>query len=145
MKRDPSLTQTLIRYGPSLPITKCLSLYMLLSTDTTKECQTVSKETKKCPRTRRDAPAGELGLVTIKNSAEIFLSAMIFDEVFERHPELKGISMEHGAFWVPSWLHAWTLPQEISDTNGHSVERLRSSKTPPQIFALRRRTSWLDH
>ena len=45
-----------------------------------------------------DAPAGELGLVTIKNSAEIFLSAMIFDEVFERHPELKGISMEHGAF-----------------------------------------------
>ena len=53
-----------------------------------------------------DAPAGELGLVTIKNSAEIFLSAMIFDEVFERHPELKGISMEHGAFWVPSWLHA---------------------------------------
>lgn len=53
-----------------------------------------------------DAPAGELGLVTIKNSAEIFLSAMIFDEVFERHPNLKGISMEHGAFWVPSWLHA---------------------------------------
>ena len=53
-----------------------------------------------------DAPAGELGLVTIKNSAEIFLSAMIFDEVFERHPELKGISMEHGAFWVPSWLQA---------------------------------------
>ena len=51
-----------------------------------------------------DAPAGELGLVTIKNSAEIFLSAMIFDEVFDRHPRLRGISMEHGAFWLPSWL-----------------------------------------
>ncbi|MFP6806791.1 MAG: amidohydrolase family protein [Pseudomonadales bacterium] len=53
-----------------------------------------------------DAPAGEIGLVTIKNSAEIFLSAMIFDGVFERHPGLRGISQEHGAFWVPSWLKA---------------------------------------
>jgi len=53
-----------------------------------------------------DAPAGEIGMVTIKNSAEIFLSAMIFDGVFERHPGLRGISMEHGAFWVPSWLQA---------------------------------------
>ena len=31
-----------------------------------------------------DAPAGELGLMTINSSAEIFLSAMIFDGVFER-------------------------------------------------------------
>lgn len=51
-----------------------------------------------------DAPAGELGLMTINSSAELFLSAMIFDGVFERHPGLKGISMEHGAFWLPSWL-----------------------------------------
>jgi predicted TIM-barrel fold metal-dependent hydrolase len=51
-----------------------------------------------------DAPAGELGLMTLSNSAEIFLSAMIFDNVFERHPTLRGISMEHGAFWLPSWL-----------------------------------------
>ena len=53
-----------------------------------------------------DAPAGELGLMTINSSAELFLSAMIFDGVFDRHPELKGISMEHGAFWLPSWLKA---------------------------------------
>ena len=53
-----------------------------------------------------DAPAGELGLMTINSSAELFLSAMIFDGVFERYPELKGISMEHGAFWLPSWLKA---------------------------------------
>jgi len=53
-----------------------------------------------------DAPAGELGLMTINSSAELFLSAMIFDGVFERHPELRGISMEHGAFWLPSWLKA---------------------------------------
>ena len=53
-----------------------------------------------------DAPTGELGLMTINSSAELFLSAMIFDGVFERHPELKGITMEHGAFWLPSWLKA---------------------------------------
>ena len=53
-----------------------------------------------------DAPAGELGLMTINSSAELFLSAMIFDGVFDRHPNLKGISMEHGAFWLPSWLKA---------------------------------------
>jgi len=53
-----------------------------------------------------DAPAGELGLMTINSSAELFLSAMIFDGVFERFPELRGISMEHGAFWLPSWLKA---------------------------------------
>jgi predicted TIM-barrel fold metal-dependent hydrolase len=52
-----------------------------------------------------DAPSGELGLLTIGNSAQIFLSAMIFDGVFERHPGLRGISMEHAAFWLPSWLH----------------------------------------
>ena len=53
-----------------------------------------------------DAPTGELGLMTINSSAEIFLSAMIFDGIFARHPRLKAISMEHGAFWLPSWLKA---------------------------------------
>ena len=53
-----------------------------------------------------DAPSGALDFVTINNSAEIFLSAMLFDDVFGRHPKLRCISMEHGAFWVPSWLKA---------------------------------------
>ncbi|MEE2703721.1 MAG: amidohydrolase family protein [Myxococcota bacterium] len=53
-----------------------------------------------------DAPSGALGMVAIKNSAELFLSAMIFDGVFERFPELRGISMEHGSVWLPSWLQA---------------------------------------
>ena len=51
-----------------------------------------------------DAPSGQLGLLTIGNSAQIFLAAMIFDGVFDRHPGLRGISMEHAAFWLPSWL-----------------------------------------
>ena len=53
-----------------------------------------------------DAPTSPIGFVSIQNSVELFLSAMIFDGVFERHPRLRGISMEHGAFWVPSWLRA---------------------------------------
>ena len=51
-----------------------------------------------------DAPAGELGILTINSSVELFVSAMIFDGVFARHPHLRGISMEHGAFWLPSWM-----------------------------------------
>lgn len=53
-----------------------------------------------------DAPAGELGMMTVNNSAELFLSAMIFDGVFDRNPDLRGLSLEHGAFWLPSWLQA---------------------------------------
>ncbi|MCH2187965.1 amidohydrolase [Myxococcota bacterium] len=53
-----------------------------------------------------DAPTTPLGVIAIKNSAELFLSAMIFDGVFQRHPRLRCISMEHGAFWLPAWLQA---------------------------------------
>jgi predicted TIM-barrel fold metal-dependent hydrolase len=53
-----------------------------------------------------DGPSDVLGLVTIKNSTELFLTAMIFDGVFDRHPRLKGLSLEHGAFWLPSWMQA---------------------------------------
>ena len=77
-----------------------------------------------------DAPAGELGLMTINSSAELFLSAMIFDGVFERHPELKGISMEHGAFWLPSWLKAL-------DYTASLFKRTREFKELPSETASR--------
>jgi predicted TIM-barrel fold metal-dependent hydrolase len=53
-----------------------------------------------------EAPGSPIDIVTINNSAEIFLTAMIFDGVLERHPKLRCVSMEHGAFWLPSWLKA---------------------------------------
>ena len=53
-----------------------------------------------------DAPAGELGVMSIGNTAQLFLAAMIFDGVFERHSKLRGISMEHAASWLPSWLQS---------------------------------------
>lgn len=52
-----------------------------------------------------DAPDSSLGLMAMNNSVELFLSAMIFDEVFERHEGLRCFSLEHGASWVPGWLH----------------------------------------
>ena len=52
-----------------------------------------------------DAPDSSLGLIAMHNSAELFLSAMILDEVFERHDGLRCLSLEHGASWVPGWLH----------------------------------------
>ncbi len=51
-----------------------------------------------------DAPAGELGLMNIGVSAQMFMAALIFDGVFDRHQGLRGLSMEHAAFWLPSWL-----------------------------------------
>ena len=43
-----------------------------------------------------DAPDSNLGLVAMNNSVELFLSAMILDEVFERHDGLQVLSLEHG-------------------------------------------------
>jgi predicted TIM-barrel fold metal-dependent hydrolase len=71
-----------------------------------------------------DTPSSLIGFVAIKNSAELFLSAMVMDGVFERHPGLRGISMEHGAFWVPSWLQAL-------DFTANSMKRFAPMKTLP--------------
>lgn len=76
----------------------------------TGEYQPVSKSfhnnSYSTPELGGDAPMGSIGMVAASNTVELFLAAMIFDNVFIRHPELKGISMEFGAGWVPSWLHS---------------------------------------
>lgn len=77
-----------------------------------------------------DAPAGEVGLLNIGTSAQLFLSAMIFDGVFERHPELRMISMEHAATWLPSWLHQL-------DFTAHMFKRRREFAEPPSVTAKR--------
>lgn len=77
-----------------------------------------------------DAPPGELGLLNIGTSAQLFLSAMIFDGVFERHPHLKMISMEHAATWLPSWLHQM-------DFTAHLLKRTRKFEEKPSETAKR--------
>jgi len=61
-----------------------------------------------------DAPDSLLGLVAMSNSVELFLSAMIFDEVFERHDGLRCLSLERGASWVPGWLHQLDFVERTS-------------------------------
>jgi predicted TIM-barrel fold metal-dependent hydrolase len=81
-----------------------------------------------------DAPSGALGMVAIANTAQLFLSAMIFDDVFIRHPKLKGIAMEFGSVWLPSWLRSMDV--------GHDVFKifqpnLRERDIPPSEYAKR--------
>ncbi|MGB1539170.1 MAG: amidohydrolase family protein, partial [Pseudomonadales bacterium] len=71
-----------------------------------------------------DAPAGELSLLNIGTSAQLFLSALIFDDVFGRHPGLRVISMEHAATWLPSWL-------QQMDFTAHLLKRSRRFSEPP--------------
>lgn len=69
--------------------------------------------------TGRPAPNDWLGggenvrakdMIALHQGAEMFLGAMIFDGVFERHPALRGGAIELGAGWVPAWLRRldWT-------------------------------------
>jgi predicted TIM-barrel fold metal-dependent hydrolase len=69
-----------------------------------------------------DAPDSNLGLVAMNNSVELFLSAMILDEVFERHEGLRCLSLEHGAAWVPGWLHKLDF---VERTTRHVAPRAR--------------------
>lgn len=80
-----------------------------------------------------DAPSGALGMIGLKNSAELFLSAMIFDGVFDRYPRLKGISMEHGAVWVPSWMQSMDVAADLFKFQPH----FKSREVPPSEYVRR--------
>jgi predicted TIM-barrel fold metal-dependent hydrolase len=82
-----------------------------------------------------DAPAGELGLLTIGQSAQLFLSAMIYDGVFERHPNLQSICMEHAASWLPSWL------QQMDFTAGMFKRKREFSELPSETAKQRIKVS----
>jgi predicted TIM-barrel fold metal-dependent hydrolase len=51
-----------------------------------------------------DAPRDALSYMSIAYNAELFLSALIFDGVFERFPGLRIGAIELGASWVISWM-----------------------------------------
>ncbi len=51
--------------------------------------------------------------MTISFAAQMFLSAMVFDCVFERHPKLKGGAIELGAGWVPHFLRSLDAGQRM--------------------------------
>jgi predicted TIM-barrel fold metal-dependent hydrolase len=62
--------------------------------------------------------------MTISFAAQMFLSAMVFDCVFERFPKLKGGAIELGAGWVPHFLRSLDAGQRMF------------KKTDPQVGTL---------
>jgi predicted TIM-barrel fold metal-dependent hydrolase len=54
-----------------------------------------------------------------------FLTALVFDGVFERFPRLRGGVIELGAGWVPEYLRTLDLSQKIFKRTDPSVEALR--------------------
>jgi predicted TIM-barrel fold metal-dependent hydrolase len=62
--------------------------------------------------------------MTISFAAQMFLSAMVFDCVFERFPALKGGAIELGAGWVPHYLRSLDAGQRMF------------KKTDPQVGTL---------
>jgi predicted TIM-barrel fold metal-dependent hydrolase len=54
-----------------------------------------------------------------------FLTALVFDGVFERFPRLRGGVIELGAGWVPEYLRTLDLSQKIFKKTDPSVEALR--------------------
>jgi predicted TIM-barrel fold metal-dependent hydrolase len=53
-----------------------------------------------------------------------FLTALVFDGVFERFPRLRGGVIELGAGWVPEYLRSLDLSQRIFKRTDRSVEAL---------------------
>jgi predicted TIM-barrel fold metal-dependent hydrolase len=54
-----------------------------------------------------------------------FLTALVFDGVFERFPRLRGGVIELGAGWVPEYLRTLDLSQKVFKRTDPSVEALR--------------------
>jgi predicted TIM-barrel fold metal-dependent hydrolase len=67
--------------------------------------------------------------MTISFAAQMFLSAMVFDGVFERFPKLKGGVIELGGGWVPHFLRSLDAGQRMF------------RKSDPQVSALPLRAS----
>ena len=68
-------------------------------------------------------------MTALHHDAEVFLGAMVLDGVFERHPTLRGASVELGAGWVPSFLRRLDWSAEIW------------AKSEPELAQLERKPS----
>jgi len=66
---------------------------------------------------------------TLAFAPQVFLTAMVFDGVFERFPALRGGVIELGAGWVPQFLRTLDMSQKIF------------KRSDPQVAALSLRAS----
>ncbi len=68
-------------------------------------------------------------MTALHHAAERFLSAIVFDGVFERFPGLRGASVELGAGWVPGLLRRL---DEIVEVFGRTEPELRTERMPSE-------------
>ncbi len=71
----------------------------------------------------------------LHQAPEMFLSMMVIDGVFERHPKLKGAAVELGAGWVPEMLRRLDAVAKAYSRNDKSVrfERRPSEQLTEQM------------
>ena len=72
--------------------------------------------------------------LAIHHSPEVFLGALIFDGLFDRHPGLRGGCIEQGAGWVVSWLHHLDYGQRAFK---RTEEPLRALQDKPSSYVRR--------
>ncbi|MGI9616846.1 MAG: amidohydrolase family protein [Acidimicrobiales bacterium] len=72
-------------------------------------------------------------MAALHHAAEIFLTSCIFDGVFERHRQLRGLCVELGAGWVPQLLDRLDWVVDIWARNDDALQAL--SAKPSEIAA----------
>jgi predicted TIM-barrel fold metal-dependent hydrolase len=72
--------------------------------------------------------------MAVSQWVEIALSALIFDQVLEKFPNLKVGVIELGAVWVPAWLERLEI---VKDTFGRTESRIRDLPMRPADYARR--------
>lgn len=75
-------------------------------------------------------------MVVMHQGPETYLSMMVLDGVFERHPELRGASVELGAGWVPELLNRldWVVRSWSKvDKNLSTIKRKPSEQLTQQM------------
>ncbi len=65
----------------------------------------------------------------LHQAPEMFVSMMVMDGVFERHPKLRGAAVELGAAWVPEMLHRL---DDVCRIFGRADESVRFERKPSE-------------
>ena len=72
--------------------------------------------------------------MAVSQWVEIALAALIFDQVLEKHPQLKVGVIELGAVWLPAWLERLEI---VRDTFGRTETRISGLSLRPSEYVKR--------
>ena len=72
--------------------------------------------------------------MAVSQWVEIALAALIFDQVLEKHPQLKVGVIELGAVWLPAWLERLEI---VRDTFGRTESRIGGLSLRPREYVTR--------